>query len=139
MPREFSDGGGLSDTVHSHHKYHVRVITLARDFEIVKLILVVRFLEHVGHFLHKHAAKLLTADILVSGDPFLESLDDLKCGVGPYIAHDERFLEVVENFVIDFAFSGYGMRDLVPHACLCLLKPRIQSLFFLLGEKLEHK
>ncbi len=138
LPGKLADGGGLADSVHSHHKYHVGIIALAGNFEIVKLILIVRFLKHVGHFLHKHPAEFLTSDILVAGDSLFEPLDNLKCGVGADIAHDECFLEIVENFVVDLAFPRDGMRNLVPHPGLRFLKPRIQSLFLLFGEKLEH-
>ena len=130
---QFTDGSGLSHSVHSYHHDHIRLLAFGYTevFGVHRIV----FGEQGRNFLTQDIVQFLSIDILVAGHSVLNSLDDIQRGLHSYVRSDQHFFQVVQYFIVYFRLSGYCAGYLPKDTFLGFRQSFVQRFFLFLREK----
>ena len=126
---EFGDGGGLAYAVDTHDEDDVGVMGQG-GVEIGGEV-ALRLTQELSHLGAEDGVELGGGDIAVAFDAFLQVVDNLEGGVDTHVGGDERFLQVVEDVVVDGGFAEDGLGELLEKASLGFGQTLVEGLLFL--------
>ena len=112
-------GSGLAHTIDSDNQNNIGLM-VARKIPICKTILIILSKQSCD-FVTKDGIQFGGRDILVACDTLLDAVNNLNGRIDTHIRGYQHFLQIIENLVVNFGFSGNGARNLLKDALLGFL------------------
>ena len=136
LPGKLSDGGCLAHTVHTYDKYHVRFVVW-RQIPVIIVFRVV-LCQQFGYLVTENRIQFRGAYVFVTGNPFLDSPDNLQGRIHANVAGDKHLFKIIQHIVINLRLASNGTRQFIKHTRLGFLQALIECFLLFLIEKSKY-
>ena len=103
LRRKFSNCGGLSDTIYSHHHDDIGFL-ICRCFEFTDCVNII-FRQQRSDLFFQDPVQFRSAEIFVTRYALLNAFNDLQRGTYANIRRDQNVFKIVEDFIVNGGFS----------------------------------